>query len=94
MFIFVRDGRYVTATNKFWFWISVLAGIAGAAMSFSLMKAAGQIPLGIILTLLFAGCAGYIFLKKPMEINISTSIISEKELPMFQRLGLEDWLKI
>ena len=57
MFIFVRDGRYVTATNKFWFWISVLAGIAGAAMSFSLMKAAGQIPLGIILTLLFAGCA-------------------------------------
>ena len=32
--------------------------------------------------------------KKPMDSRISTSMISENELPMFQRLGLEDWLKI
>ena len=56
MFFFIREGRYVTAVNKFWFWISVVAGLLGVGMSFTLLQRAGQIPLGIIMALLFIGC--------------------------------------
>ena len=51
MFIFVREGRYVTATNKFWFWISILSALGGTVMSFILLKKAGQPVLGVILAL-------------------------------------------
>ena len=56
MFFFICEGRYVTAVNKFWFWISVVAGLLGVGMSFTLLQRAGQIPLGIIMALLFIGC--------------------------------------
>ena len=56
MFIFVREGRYVTAANKFWFWLSILTGLIGAVMSFILLKKAGQPLLGVIMALLFIGC--------------------------------------
>ncbi len=56
MFIFVREGRYVTATNKFWFWISILSALGGTVMSFILLKKAGQPVLGVIMALLFIGC--------------------------------------
>ncbi len=56
MFFFIREGRYVTAVNKFWYWISVAAGLLGVGMSFTLLQRAGQILLGIIIVLLFIGC--------------------------------------
>ncbi len=56
MFIFVREGRYVTATNKFWFWISILSALVGTVMGFILLKKAGQPVLGVIMALLFIGC--------------------------------------
>lgn len=56
MFIFVREGRYVTATNKFWFWISILYGLIGAVLSFLLLEKAGQPLLGVIMALLCIGC--------------------------------------
>ena len=59
MFFFVREGKYVTAANKFWFWLSVLSALVGVGMSFSLLTRAGQIPLAVILALLYLGCAAY-----------------------------------
>ncbi len=56
MFIFVREGRYVTATNKFWFWISILSALVGTVMSFILLKKAGQPVLRVIMACIFIGC--------------------------------------
>ncbi|MBR3430442.1 MAG: hypothetical protein IKG87_10120 [Clostridia bacterium] len=57
MFFFVREGKYVSAVNKFWFWIAVVAAILGACMSCSLLSRANHLLIGIILALLFLGCA-------------------------------------
>ena len=51
MFILVREGRFVTAANKSWFWISILSALVGTIMSFILLKKAGQPVLGVILAL-------------------------------------------
>ena len=59
MFFFVREGKYVTPANKFWFWLSVLAALCGAGMGFILLMRAGQMPLAVILALLYLGCAVY-----------------------------------
>ncbi len=54
MFIFVREGRYVTAANKFW--NSILSALIGTIMSFILLKKAGQPVLRVIMACIFIGC--------------------------------------
>lgn len=66
MFFFIREGKYVTAVNKFWFWISVALGLAGIGMGYALLLRANQLILGIILGLLYLGCVVFdcLFLSK------------------------------
>ena len=81
---------------------SMNTGMANALINVSyLPMTTPDIVTGVSLMLMFLfvhipppSLSGSTLRKKPMEIRISTSIISENELPMFQRLGFEDWLKM
>ena len=66
MFFFIREGKYVTISNKFWFWISILLGLSGIGLGCALMLKANQLLLGIILGLLYLGCVVFdcLFLSK------------------------------
>ena len=56
MILFSREGKYVTATNMFWFWIAMLSAVVSAVMNFGTLKEFGQIPLGVIMALPYIGC--------------------------------------
>ncbi len=67
MFFFIREGRYVTAVKKFWFWISVILGLGGlAAGSALLIVKANQALLGVVMGILYLGCVVFdcLFLSK------------------------------
>lgn len=55
MFFFIREGKYVTASTKFFYWIAVVAGIIGAVGSFIMLKKGWIIFIGLILALLNLG---------------------------------------
>ena len=55
MLFFVREGKYVTATNKFWFWLSILAQlICGCVGGVNFVKQ-GNPVFGVSMLVLMVG---------------------------------------